>query len=232
MLYNVKTKDRCVNTRDDGIMLAEKAKEADALIIACYTPYSSVDALTKAFIERLYPLRHKHGFMAGKPGGAIVTCAVPATSKTLPPAGDMGVNAVMFYMMEEGMNFVLFAEHLWSAVAQAQPTFRQYAPIVWKAPTYQPGAATPTVDMGGKKVVIITDSSNEQTNLGKMLGGRHFLTGTCNAWWCRHEIVACVMGSRLDIEKHRFIKKTLQSPALFVSLSHERRKAVFYSSAS
>jgi len=98
--------NRCVNTQDDGIMLAEKAKAADALIIACYTPYSSIDALTKAFIERLYPLRHKHGFMAGKPGGAIVTCAVPATSKTLPPSGDMGVNAVMFYMMEEGMNFV------------------------------------------------------------------------------------------------------------------------------
>ena len=98
--------NRCVNTQDDGIMLAEKAKAADALIIACYTPYSSIDALTKAFIERLYPLRHKHGFMAGKPGGAIVTCAVPAASKTLPPAGEMGVNAVMFYMMEEGMNFV------------------------------------------------------------------------------------------------------------------------------
>ncbi|MBI5307200.1 MAG: flavodoxin family protein [Planctomycetes bacterium] len=98
--------NRCVNTQDDGIMLAEKAKEADALIIACYTPYSSIDALTKAFMERLYPLRHKHGFMAGKPGGAIVTCAVPAANKTLPPAGDMGVNAVMFYMMEEGMNFV------------------------------------------------------------------------------------------------------------------------------
>ncbi len=98
--------NRCVNTQDDGIMLAEKVKAADALIIACYTPYSSIDSLTKAFIERLYPLRHKHGFMAGKPGGAIVTCAVPVASKMLPPAGDMGVNAVMFYMMEEGMNFV------------------------------------------------------------------------------------------------------------------------------
>ena len=96
----------CVNTNDDGIFLAKKAKEADALIIACYTPYSSIDSLTKAFIERLYPLRHQRGFMAGKPGGAIVTCAVPGTNKALPPAGDMGVNAIMFYMMEEGMNFV------------------------------------------------------------------------------------------------------------------------------
>lgn len=101
----VKT-NRCVNIRDDGVFLAEKAKEADALIVACYTPYSTIDSLTKAFLERLYPLRHIHGFMAGKPGGAIVTCAVPDKNKALPPAGDMGVNAIMFYMMEEGMNFV------------------------------------------------------------------------------------------------------------------------------
>ena len=98
--------NRCVNVHDDGILLAEKVKVADAMIIACYTPYSTIDSLTKAFIERLYPLRHKIGFMAGKPGGAIVTCAVPSDNKALPPAGDMGVNAIMYYMMEEGMNFV------------------------------------------------------------------------------------------------------------------------------
>ena len=98
--------NRCVNTQDDGILLAEKTKEADALIIAGYTPYSTIDSLTKAFIERLYPLRHKHGFMACKPGGANVTCAIPAANRALPPASDMGVNAIMFYMMEEGMNFV------------------------------------------------------------------------------------------------------------------------------
>ena len=98
--------NRCVNTSDDGILLTEKVKSADALIIACYTPYSSIDSLTKAFLERLYPLRHSHGYMAGKPGGAIVTCAVPEQNKMLPPAGDMGVNAIKFYMMEEGMNFV------------------------------------------------------------------------------------------------------------------------------
>jgi multimeric flavodoxin WrbA len=90
---------------DDGILLAQKAKEADALIIAGYTPYSSLDSRTKAFIERLYPLRHIHGFMRRKPGGAIVTCAIPSGTESLPPAGDMGANAIMFYMMEEGMDY-------------------------------------------------------------------------------------------------------------------------------
>ncbi len=101
----------CVETnkciiQDDGILLAEKAKEADALIIAGFTPYSSLDARTKAFIERLYPLRHIHGYMAGKPGAAIITCAVPADNEMLPPACDFGINAIKFYMMEEGMEFI------------------------------------------------------------------------------------------------------------------------------
>jgi multimeric flavodoxin WrbA len=100
----VKT-NRCV-IEDDGIMLAGKAKEADALVVAGFTPYSTLDARTKAFIERLYPLRHNHGFMAGKPGGAVITSCVPEDNDMLPPASQMGVNAVQFYMMEEGMDFV------------------------------------------------------------------------------------------------------------------------------
>ncbi|MCR4288986.1 MAG: flavodoxin family protein [Candidatus Scalindua sp.] len=100
----VKT-NKCV-IKDDGIELAEKAKAADALVIAGFTPYSSLDARTKAFIERLYPLRHIHGFLAGKPGGAVITHAVPEGHDTMPSACQMGVNAIQFCMMEEGMNFV------------------------------------------------------------------------------------------------------------------------------
>lgn len=100
----VKT-NRCV-IEDDGIALAEKAKAADALIVGCFTPYSSVDARTKAFLERLYPLRHIHGFMRGKPGAAVVTSAIPDGCEGLPPAPQMGANAIQFYMIEEGMRYV------------------------------------------------------------------------------------------------------------------------------
>ncbi len=100
----VKT-NRCV-INDDGIMLAEKVKNSDALVIGAFTPYSSLDSKAKAFIERLYPLRHQKLFMKNKPGGVVITSAVPQGAPQLPPAGDMGINAVQFYMMEEGMNFV------------------------------------------------------------------------------------------------------------------------------
>jgi multimeric flavodoxin WrbA len=97
--------NRCV-IKDDGVLLAEQAKEADALIVGGFTPYSTLDSRTKAFLERLYPLRHTHGFMRGKAGGAVITYAIPPGMKDMPPSGDMGVNAIKFYMMEEGMNFV------------------------------------------------------------------------------------------------------------------------------
>jgi len=97
--------NKCV-INDDGVKLTEKVKKADALVVGGFTPYSTLDSRTKAFLERLYPLRHKHGYMAGKPGGAVVTSCAPEENDTLPPACRMGINAIQFYMMEEGMNFV------------------------------------------------------------------------------------------------------------------------------
>ncbi|MEW6520143.1 MAG: flavodoxin family protein [Thermodesulfobacteriota bacterium] len=97
--------NRCV-IDDDGLMLAEKAFKADVIIIGGYTPYSSLDSRTKAFLERLYPLRHRHGLMAGKPGAAIVTCAMPQDRPGLPPACENGLQAIRNYMLEEGLRYV------------------------------------------------------------------------------------------------------------------------------
>ncbi|MDH5524624.1 MAG: flavodoxin family protein [Desulfobulbaceae bacterium] len=97
--------NRCV-IKDDGVMLAEKAFKADIIIIGGYTPYSTLDSRTKAFLERLYPLRHRHGLMIGKVGAAVVTCAIPAGRAGMPPACENGLNAIQYYMMEEGMKYV------------------------------------------------------------------------------------------------------------------------------
>ena len=101
----------CVETntcviKDDGVMLAEKAFKADIIIIGGYTSYSTLDSRTKAFMERLYPLRHRHGLMTDKLGAAVVTCAIPAGQSGMPPACENGLNAIQYYMMEEGMKYM------------------------------------------------------------------------------------------------------------------------------
>ena len=100
----VKT-NRCV-IKDDGNTFVDLARNADALVIGGFTPYSTLDARTKAFMERLYPLRHTHGFMKGKPGASVIASCVPENADGLPPANTMGANAIQFFMMEEGMNYL------------------------------------------------------------------------------------------------------------------------------
>ncbi|MDR9502514.1 MAG: flavodoxin family protein [Desulfurivibrionaceae bacterium] len=97
--------NRCV-IKDDGIMLTEKAYKANALIIAGWTPYASIDSRTKAFMERLYALRHRHGLMHGKPGAAIVTSTIPEGLEGMALAGDLGIGAIENHMRAEGMHFV------------------------------------------------------------------------------------------------------------------------------
>jgi len=97
--------NRCIK-KDDGVMLAEKSYKANALVIAGFTPYSSLDSRTKAYMERLYPLRHRHGLMSGKPGAAIITSAIPLGHQGMPLAADIGIDAVRHFMQEEGMRFI------------------------------------------------------------------------------------------------------------------------------
>ncbi|WNZ00312.1 flavodoxin family protein (plasmid) [Sulfurospirillum sp. 'SP'] len=99
------TTNRCV-IKDDGNTLCDKVKEADVLVVSGFTPYSTLDSRTKAFMERLYPLRHNNGYLAGKLGAAVITSCVTAPSEMLPPAAQLGANAIHYFMMEEGMNFV------------------------------------------------------------------------------------------------------------------------------
>ncbi|MFH1754228.1 MAG: NAD(P)H-dependent oxidoreductase [Candidatus Latescibacterota bacterium] len=90
---------------------------------------------------------------------------------------DLGMRYVDFYSAAmndllknaERKRLTLFAEYLFQTIAHARPTFRQYAPIAWQPPVYQPALGNRTLDTGNKKVVIVTDELDSQTNLGKMI---------------------------------------------------------------
>lgn len=97
--------NKCV-IDDDGPMLIEKAREASAIVIGGWTPFSSLDSRTKAFIERCFANRHLKNYMKGKPAVSVVTHAAPEENPELPPAASMGQNAIMYYVIEEGMNYL------------------------------------------------------------------------------------------------------------------------------
>ena len=98
----------CVETNecvveDDGPALAERFRQADAFVLGGFTPYSSLDARTKAFMERMYCLRHQTGLNRGKIGVSVITTACPPGIEGLPPAAETASSQIAFWMMEEGM---------------------------------------------------------------------------------------------------------------------------------
>ncbi len=98
----------CVNSNqcvvaDDARELAEEFHHAPAFVLGAFTPYSSLDARTKTFMERMYCHRHRFGHNAGKVGVSVVTTAFRPGVPDLPAAAETAVAQIAFWMMEEGM---------------------------------------------------------------------------------------------------------------------------------
>ncbi len=97
--------NECV-VKDDARELAHDFREAAGFVLGAYTPYSSLDARTKTFMERMYCLRHRAGLNRGKPGVAVITTACQPGAPNMPPAAEMAMNQIGFWAMEEGMKLL------------------------------------------------------------------------------------------------------------------------------
>ena len=66
-------KDNICKVKDDFPELAEKVRHAGAVVVGGYSPYGMVDGFTKAFLERLFSLRHQNGLNRGKLAVVVAT---------------------------------------------------------------------------------------------------------------------------------------------------------------
>lgn len=62
--------NRCVQ-KDDMIPLYDEIVNADALVVGGVTYFAHPNAFTRTFMERMFPLRHRHPQTMGKPAAAI-----------------------------------------------------------------------------------------------------------------------------------------------------------------
>jgi len=63
----------------------------------------------------------------------------------------------------------LFSANFFDAIEKNAQTPKSYMPLTWRDFNYLPGEAKDKVDVGNKKVLIVTDSEDQQTNLIKMV---------------------------------------------------------------
>ena len=73
--------DNICKQEDDFPALAKKVLEANALVIGAYSPYRSLDASTKAFLERLWSMRHQKNLNEGMLVVIVVSGVIPPMAK-------------------------------------------------------------------------------------------------------------------------------------------------------
>jgi multimeric flavodoxin WrbA len=91
--------DNICKVKDDFPELAEKVRKAGALVVGGYSPYGAVDGFTKAFLERLFSLRHQNGLNRGKLA-VVVTTGIGRGAPGLEEASDQTAHALKLEGME------------------------------------------------------------------------------------------------------------------------------------
>ena len=91
--------DNICKVADDFPPLAEKVRAANAIVVGGYCPYGSMDGFTKAFLERLFSLRHRNGLNRGKLA-VVVTTGIGRGAPGLDEASDQMSHALKLEGME------------------------------------------------------------------------------------------------------------------------------------
>lgn len=92
-------KDNICKVKDDYPELAEKVRTAGAIVVGGYSPYGAADGFTKAFLERLFSLRHQNGLNRGKPAVVVATGIGRGA-----PGLEEASNQIAHALSLEGMN--------------------------------------------------------------------------------------------------------------------------------
>jgi multimeric flavodoxin WrbA len=70
---------------------------------------------------------------------------------------------------DERKNILFFAENFLNTIQHNTPTSKQFVPLKYSDFKYQPSSVTNNISSKGKKVLILSDDSNSQSNLGSMV---------------------------------------------------------------
>jgi len=163
--------------------LIQDIDRADAIIWSFGLWVLAVPAQYMRFIELISERKAEYAF-SGKYTAAISTSIQfydhTAHNYMRAVCEDLNmrfVESVSFYILdfmkeEKRQDLTLFFESFQSTIENNLATTRQFSPIEIISFTYQPGEIQSRIETD-KKILVITDDSREDSNLGKMI--RHFL---------------------------------------------------------
>lgn len=170
----------------NGIM--EAVKSSDGVVWAFPLYVLLVHAGLKRFIELIWE-RKMEAVFKGKYTALIATSIhffdntainymhAVCDDLEMQFAGYFSADMEDFLHEKQRGDFLVFAEAFLNTIAAQTPMLRTYLPIRQEKVVYMPQTPASPLDMRGKKAVILTDSTDETTNIGKMVERFRLLTG-------------------------------------------------------
>lgn len=93
--------DNICKVEDDFQKIAADMKNSSALVLGGYPPYGSLDAFSKAFLERLFSMRHRKALNTGKLAVTVVTGNARGSNGI-----DEASKQMKHALSHEGMNII------------------------------------------------------------------------------------------------------------------------------
>ncbi|MFZ0614296.1 MAG: NAD(P)H-dependent oxidoreductase [Desulfobacterales bacterium] len=186
-ILNISQRIEAIEKRDDAFReIIDEVRSADGVLWAFPVYFLLVPSNYKRFIELIHEKGAEDAFK-GKYAASLSTSIhfydhiahnyINAISDDLDMKYAGGFSAAMYDLLEEKerKRLSLFAEHLFDTIANSVPRSRSFRPLVHGSFEYVPGVVGGRVGAGGQKIVVLTDSTEEGTNLGRML---RYFTGS------------------------------------------------------
>jgi len=180
--YHVGQKIKSIEKNPDRFNeIIDRVKSSDAVFWITPIFYFLIPSQLKRFIELIHE-RNAVSAFKGKYATAVSTSIrffdTTAHNYLHAVCDDLEMKYVGFNSLDmwdiftssKRKQLLYFAEHFFSMIEKKEPVSIQYPPLPKKGMiTYTPGDISGKTDNSDKKVVVLTDEYNPETNLGKMI---------------------------------------------------------------
>lgn len=171
---------RIESDEDYFYSIMDKISSADLIFWAVPVYSGLVPSSVKRFIELVYE-RDRREVFKGKYAGALVAnasifdnCAIAYLRAVSEDLGSLYIDSfsatiypVITPPYKESLRF--FLKGLFEHAAQGLPVMREYLPVKGKSPLYSPAEVADVKKSGEKRVAIVADFSDRESNIAKMV---------------------------------------------------------------
>ena len=160
--------------------VVDAVRSADAVLWAFPVYFYLVPGQYKRFIELIFERRVEDAFLDRY--AAVLTTSIRFFDHTAHNylhaiCDDLGMRYAGFHSAamddilrkKEQDRLLDFGVNFFSAMERQVPTARTYPPLTGRVFQYRPGRADQSVDTKGKRLVVVTDVEDEESNLAGMI---------------------------------------------------------------